>query len=440
MDNNNHRIDLTKLTKVKVLGQGTFGRVTLVKDDNGNKFVVKEVNKLMYNSLDPIINEIEINKILSEYPNCHPQVTCLYDYFIRPNHDTAVIVYIYLEGYYDIADSLLEIENKGKINFELFNKLFRNVIKAVKYLHERNIIHRDLKENNILTNNKGDIHIIDFGLSTIYPDKDEISGTKGYIDPYVWNDNNCFISDVFAIAIMFYKFLINKNTISNYFYLPNDIPYHGYENSFENQYQKIRNNIDSFNFPSKYIYYNTLLKHMLNPFGIRPSINEISTYLQNDGKTPLKIEDYKKCIDMYPKRNTHEINSEQQKDVLFNQCLIDNSFLICQKTFPKSRKASRKSRKASRKSRKVSRKASRKASRKSRKASRKVSRKESRKSRKASRKASRKVSRKASKKSRKASRKASRKVSRKLSRKASRKSRKVSRKSRKVSRKSRRSV
>jgi hypothetical protein len=39
---------------------------------------------------------------------------------------------------------------------------------------------------------------------------------------------------------------------------------------------------------------------MLNPFGARPSINEVSDYLEKDGKSPLKINDYAECIERYP--------------------------------------------------------------------------------------------------------------------------------------------
>ena len=454
-----NRINLDELSEIKVLGRGTFGKVTLVKDKNGKKFVVKEISEIGRVGVENIEREIAVNKLVSEYPNCHPNITCLYDYFIDRKKDKAILVYVYLEGYYDLYILLRKMVENNKINFELFNKLFRNVVDAIKYLHNHNIIHRDIKEINILTNDNGDVQIIDFGISSIYPNNmyEDIACTPGYCDPYEWNENNCFISDSFAVGIMFVKYLTNTPNLTDYF---------SFHDECDENYKVMCNKIDNINFPSQYEYYKSLLKHMINPFGIRPSLNEVSQYLNN--KTTLKMNDYKKCLEQYPSRAASMKRREEEQRKRIEQIKKDYLERMKEKTSRKvsrktSRKASRKSpkkasrkspKKASRKSpKKASRKSPKKASRKSpKKASRKSPKKASRKSpKKASRKTSGKVSRKTSRKSpKKASRKTSRKVSRKSPKKASRKSpkkasRKVSRKastkvSRKASRKSVRKV
>jgi serine/threonine protein kinase len=422
-----NRINLDELSEIKVLGRGTFGKVTLVKDKNGKKFVVKEISEIGRVGVENIEREIAVNKLVSEYPNCHPNITCLYDYFIDRKKDKAILVYVYLEGYYDLYILLRKMVENNKINFELFNKLFRNVVDAIKYLHNHNIIHRDIKEINILTNDNGDVQIIDFGISSIYPNNmyEDIACTPGYCDPYEWNQNNCFISDSFAVGIMFVKYLTNTPNLTDYF---------SFHDECDENYKVMCNKIDNINFPSQYEYYKSLLKHMINPFGIRPSLNEVSQYLNN--KTTLKMTDYKKCLEQYPSRAASMKRREEEQRKRIEQIKKDYLERMKEKASRKvsrkvsrktSRNASRKSpKKASRKSpKKASRKVSRKASRKSpKKASRKTSRKTSRKvSRKASRKSPKKASRKSPKKaSRKSPKKASTKVSRKASRKSSRKS------------------
>lgn len=57
---------------------------------------------------------------------------------------------------------------------------------AVKYLHERNIIHRDVKLENVLYNG-GDIKLIDFGFAMVLESEDEtlndFCGTPSYMSP-----------------------------------------------------------------------------------------------------------------------------------------------------------------------------------------------------------------------------------------------------------------
>ena len=360
-----NRINLTDLQKIKILGKGTFGEVYLSQDKNGNEYVVKEIFDTKTH-INKIKNEIDINKILSKYPNCHPHITCLYDYFLDKSQKKYVIVYTYLKGYTDLFNVLIKFIKFG-INYDVFNKVFRNVINAIKYIHTKNIVHRDIKENNILINNKGNIAIIDFGISNILPHKElYTAGTPGQIDPYSENRNNCYISDTFATAIMFYKFLTNTDTqeIVNYF---KGTFYKKHKEEYEKNYKIILNKIDKINFPPEYQYYNNLLKHMLNPYGKRPSIKEVSDYLMNNGKSPLVIKDYKKCLQMYQKGiNQYPYIKRTVQGKQINKIFSKSSH----KTPKKSSKTPKKSSKTPKKSRKTLRK-SRKTLRKSRKTLRK---------------------------------------------------------------------
>jgi mitogen-activated protein kinase kinase kinase len=57
------------------------------------------------------------------------------------------------------------LRNYGAFEEPLVKNFVRQILEGLNYLHERNIIHRDIKGANILVDNKGGIKISDFGIS-----------------------------------------------------------------------------------------------------------------------------------------------------------------------------------------------------------------------------------------------------------------------------------
>ena len=59
----------------------------------------------------------------------------------------------------------LKQKRGGKLEENQLRPIFRQIVEAVRYCHEREIAHRDIKLENILIMNKRDIKLIDFGFS-----------------------------------------------------------------------------------------------------------------------------------------------------------------------------------------------------------------------------------------------------------------------------------
>lgn len=84
------------------------------------------------------------------------------------------------------GDLLQYVKRRKKLEEPIAKYLFRQIIVGLGYLHKKNIIHRDIKLENILIDNEGVVKICDFGASIVKPDlskKLEFIGTPAYMAP-----------------------------------------------------------------------------------------------------------------------------------------------------------------------------------------------------------------------------------------------------------------
>jgi len=83
---------------------------------------------------------------------------------------------------------------------------------GIKYIHDRNIVHRDVKLENLLLDGKGTVKIIDFGFSTVVPPGKKLNvfcGTPSYMAPEVVarKEYAGFGADVWAVGVVLYALL-----------------------------------------------------------------------------------------------------------------------------------------------------------------------------------------------------------------------------------------
>jgi len=169
----------------KILGQGSYAIVKeAVHVKTGKTYAVKVINKkLMRGKEFMILNEIEILKRVSKG---HPNITTLYDYFETPNN-------LYLVMDLCTGGELFDrIYNRGHYYEADAADIVRTVCSAVAYLHDKNIVHRDIKAENMLFKSKDEnapLLIADFGLSKIIDNQINVlmttCGTPGYMAPEV---------------------------------------------------------------------------------------------------------------------------------------------------------------------------------------------------------------------------------------------------------------
>ena len=129
------------------------------------------------------------------------------------------IFYYFINDYYE-GINLNEYTNNNTLNEKECIKIFKQIVEGIKYLHDKNIIHCDLKLENIIINGQKEIKIIDLELAKICTEEegftsDIIFGTIEYLSPESYNLGiYSKKSDIWSLGvILLFLLLIKKNTL-----------------------------------------------------------------------------------------------------------------------------------------------------------------------------------------------------------------------------------
>lgn len=169
---------------LEVIGEGGYGKVIKVLHKGTGQIracKIQDKSKFKKNTLTMVRNEIEILKITD-----HPNIVKVYEFTEDENNFNIVMEYCQGGELFDY------IGKKGTFTEGMACKIIKQILSALAYLHANNIMHSDLKAENIMfvdTDNE-DLHvkIIDFGMATKFDPDEKLSSIHGspyYIAPEV---------------------------------------------------------------------------------------------------------------------------------------------------------------------------------------------------------------------------------------------------------------
>ncbi|EGR32017.1 hypothetical protein IMG5_098530 [Ichthyophthirius multifiliis] len=212
---------LSEYEILKKIGKGKYAKVYKArKKDTGELLAVKYLHKSKLISLEngelSLFNELKILRMLN-HPNCINILAAYEDVY----------------GYYIVTELLDENKSLYQEIYKYQNSYFsdqvcgviiKQILNGLNYVHEKKIMHRDLKPQNIMFKNTSyqqlnNLKIIDFGLAQINDGQKYIYvhvGTPGFVAPEILSnesedhryDEKC---DIFSVGVILYILLTGKS-------------------------------------------------------------------------------------------------------------------------------------------------------------------------------------------------------------------------------------
>lgn len=164
------KIDINQFEKIKRIKKGRFGAIYLVRDkQSGNQYAAKVIDcdDNVEQCKKLIDREIGIMMVMN-HPTIIKFISFSLEDFQGENNVTIIMEHAYNGSLADILHKIQNFNGPSEYTNTSRQIILIGVSRGMKYLHDRNITHRDLKPGNILIDENFQPHITDFGLSKFF--------------------------------------------------------------------------------------------------------------------------------------------------------------------------------------------------------------------------------------------------------------------------------
>ncbi|CAD7704676.1 unnamed protein product [Ostreobium quekettii] len=206
---------------VKYLGRGACGKVFLCLNVQDSRlYAMKAVRKSdlqtsrnqaqKRNPMEDLKREIMIMKKMK-----HPNIVTLTEVIDDPSGSKLLLVMEYMEG--GPVMTRESLERCERLPEELVARYFKDMVRALDYLHSQRVVHGDLKPENVLVSAHGEVKLSDFGCSKVIVSGNEYlercNGTPAFLAPEMMKPNSRYRgrpTDIYAMGACLYTLVFGR--------------------------------------------------------------------------------------------------------------------------------------------------------------------------------------------------------------------------------------
>ncbi|KAL9180249.1 hypothetical protein ACHAXT_008219 [Thalassiosira profunda] len=199
------KITMEDLEMIRILGAGTFGKVWLVtrkgtKDAYALKVQVKK-QLIEFNQDQGVIREKNIMELLD-----HPFIIKMASHW-QDEHKLYMLLKLYQGGE---LQTVIHTDSRDGVPEWAAKFYAANILEGLSYMHNRHIIYRDLKPENVLLDSDGYTVIVDLGFAKIIKDKTyTFCGTPLYLAPeIIMQKGHDHGADIWSWGVMLYEMIV----------------------------------------------------------------------------------------------------------------------------------------------------------------------------------------------------------------------------------------
>ncbi|MCI4377752.1 hypothetical protein PGIGA_G00207330 [Pangasianodon gigas] len=203
-------LGLSDFDLLRVIGRGSYAKVLLVRLKKTERiYAMKVVKKELVND-DEDIDWVQTEKHVFEQASNHPFLVGLHSCFQTESRLFFVIEYV------NGGDLMFHMQRQRKLPEEHARFYSAEISLALNYLHERGIIYRDLKLDNVLLESEGHIKLTDYGMCKegLRPGDttSTFCGTPNYIAPEILRGEDYgFSVDWWALGVLMFEMMAGRS-------------------------------------------------------------------------------------------------------------------------------------------------------------------------------------------------------------------------------------